>query len=29
MVLAQETDLILLDEPTTFLVLKVQVDLMA
>ncbi len=28
MVLAQETDLILLDEPTTFLDLKVQVDLM-
>lgn len=29
MVLAQETDLILLDEPTTFLDLKVQVDLMS
>ncbi|MCK0753827.1 ABC transporter ATP-binding protein [Chromohalobacter japonicus] len=28
MVLAQETDLILLDEPTTFLDLKVQVDLL-
>ncbi|SHI99224.1 ABC transporter ATP-binding protein [Wenxinia saemankumensis] len=28
MVLAQETDIILLDEPTTFLDLKVQVDLM-
>src|SRR5690606_19620041 len=28
MVLAQETELILLDEPTTFLDLKVQVDLM-
>ncbi|GLQ56778.1 ABC transporter ATP-binding protein [Devosia nitrariae] len=28
MVLAQETDLLLLDEPTTFLDLKVQVDLM-
>ncbi|MFY0665004.1 MAG: ABC transporter ATP-binding protein [Natronospirillum sp.] len=28
MVLAQQTDLILLDEPTTFLDLKVQVDLM-
>jgi iron complex transport system ATP-binding protein len=28
MVLAQETDLVLLDEPTTFLDLKVQVDLM-
>ncbi|WP_291416162.1 ABC transporter ATP-binding protein [Devosia sp.] len=28
MVLAQETDLILFDEPTTFLDLKVQVDLM-
>lgn len=28
MVLAQETDLILLDEPTTFLDLKVQVDVM-
>ncbi len=28
MVLAQDTDLILLDEPTTFLDLKVQVDLM-
>ncbi|KZN15374.1 ABC transporter ATP-binding protein [Marinomonas sp. TW1] len=28
MVLAQETDLILLDEPTTYLDLKVQVDLM-
>ncbi len=28
MVLAQETDLILLDEPTTFLDLKVQVELM-
>ncbi|WP_404379168.1 ABC transporter ATP-binding protein [Caenispirillum salinarum] len=28
MVLAQETDVILLDEPTTFLDLKVQVDLM-
>ncbi|WP_421853235.1 ABC transporter ATP-binding protein [Marinomonas sp.] len=28
MVLAQETDLILLDEPTTFLDLKIQVDLM-
>lgn len=29
MVLAQQTDLILLDEPTTFLDLKVQVDLLA
>ncbi len=29
MVLAQETDLILLDEPTTFLDLKVQVDVMS
>lgn len=29
MTLAQETDLILLDEPTTFLDLKVQVDVMA
>lgn len=28
MVLAQETDLILLDEPTTFLDLKVQIDLL-
>jgi iron complex transport system ATP-binding protein len=28
MVLAQQTDLILLDEPTTFLDLKVQVDLL-
>ena len=28
MVLAQETDILLLDEPTTFLDLKVQVDLM-
>lgn len=28
MVLAQQTDLILLDEPTTFLDLKVQIDLM-
>ncbi len=28
MVLAQETDLLLLDEPTTFLDLKIQVDLM-
>lgn len=28
MVLAQETDLILLDEPTTFLDLKVQIDVM-
>ncbi|PYF84570.1 MULTISPECIES: ABC transporter ATP-binding protein [Marinomonas] len=28
MVLAQETDLILLDEPTTFLDLKIQVDVM-
>ena len=28
MVLAQETDLLLLDEPTTFLDLKVQVDLL-
>ena len=28
MVLAQQTDLVLLDEPTTFLDLKVQVDLM-
>ncbi|WP_435104420.1 ABC transporter ATP-binding protein [Arhodomonas sp. AD133] len=28
MILAQETDLILLDEPTTFLDLKVQVDLL-
>ncbi len=28
MVLAQETDLILLDEPTTFLDLKVQIDIM-
>lgn len=28
MVLAQETDLVLLDEPTTYLDLKVQVDLM-
>ncbi len=28
MVLAQETDVILLDEPTTFLDLKVQVDVM-
>ncbi|ROU02447.1 ABC transporter ATP-binding protein [Histidinibacterium lentulum] len=28
MVLAQETDVILLDEPTTFLDLKVQIDLM-
>lgn len=28
MILAQETDLVLLDEPTTFLDLKVQVDLM-
>ncbi|WP_231592450.1 ABC transporter ATP-binding protein [Pelagovum pacificum] len=29
MVLAQETDIILLDEPTTFLDLKVQVDLLS
>ena len=29
MVLAQDTPLLLLDEPTTFLDLKVQVDLMA